>query len=140
VSKIYRRIKLQDGTARFYRDDILETGSDGQVKYYTDIPEGGLLKESNGARFDDVLDIDETPRQRLANTVVTEAARIASHAKKRGCSLREAAIFLTGEDSYKYGEPGSEKAKLAEAWRRHLPFVSEADLKVLIERGKFPQR
>jgi len=139
VSKIYRRIKLQDGSTRFYRDDILEE-ENGRVVYYTDIPEGGLLKESDGARFDDFLQIDETPRQRLANTVLNESARIASHAKKMKCSLREAALFLTGKDIYKYGEPGSESAKLAEAWKRYNPFVSEADLKVLIERGTYPQR
>jgi hypothetical protein len=139
VSKIYRRIKLQDGSTRFYRDDLLEE-KNGRVVYYADIPEGGLLKESDGARFDDFLQIDETPRQRLANTVLNESARIAQHAKKMGCSLRSAALFLTGEDSYKYGEPGSEKAKLAEAWKRYLPFVSEADLAELVKRGKFPQR
>jgi hypothetical protein len=110
VSKIFRKIRLQNGEARFYRDDILETGSDGQVVYHKSIPDGALLKESSGARFDDVLDIDETPRQRLANTVLNESARIAQHAKKRGCSLREAVLFLTGEDLYKYGEPGSESA------------------------------
>lgn len=101
-------------------------------------------------RFDDLHEltekelvawgIAETPQQRLADTVLSESARIAQHAKKRGCSLREAAIFLTGGDSYKYGEPGSESAKLAQAWKRYNPFVSEADLKVLIERGVYPQR
>jgi hypothetical protein len=138
VSKIYRRIKLQDGSTRFYRDDLLEE-KNGRVVYYADIPEGGLLKESDGARFDDFLQIDETPRQRLANTVLNESARIASHAKKRGCSLREAALFLTGEDIYKFGEPGSEGAKLAEAWRRYLPLASDADITGLVKRGVFPK-
>jgi hypothetical protein len=83
---------------------------------------------------------ETSPEQRLANTVLNESARIAQHAKKMGCSLRESALFLTGKDSYKHGAPDSEKAKLAEAWKRYSPLVSEADLAELVKRGKFPQR
>ncbi len=83
---------------------------------------------------------ETSPEQRLANTVLNESARIAQHAKKSGKSLRESALFLTGKDLYKFGEPGSESAKLAEAWRRYTPFVSDADLTELVKRGKFPQR
>ena len=74
----------------------------------------------------------------LANTVLNEAARIASHAKKFGKSLRETAICLTGKDLYKFGEPGSESAKLADAWKRYFPFFSEAELAELVKRGVFP--
>jgi hypothetical protein len=83
---------------------------------------------------------ETSPEQRLANTLLSESARIASHAKKMGCSLRSAALFLTGKDLYKFGPPDSEEAKLAEAWKRYSPFLSEADIRELVKRGKFPQR
>ena len=61
-------------------------------------------------------------------------ARIKAHAKKLKCSLREAAIYQTGTDLYKFGEPGSESFMLAEAWKNYCRFLRDEEIQSLIAR------
>jgi hypothetical protein len=145
MSKIFRRIKLQDGSTRFYRDDILEE-KNGRVVYYTEMPEGGLLKESNGARFDDVEQIDESPIRRNNGTrVVTESGktedRIQRAMRLHKMSFREASIFCGEADPGPSSKtPAAFTESLVKAWKDYCGgLISEADCRTLAERGISPE-
>jgi hypothetical protein len=143
MSKIYRRIKLQDGSTRFYRDDILEE-KNGRVVYYTEMPEGGLLKESNGARFDDVEQIDEKPiRRNNGSSVVTESTdedRVQRAMRIHKMSIREASIFCGLPDPGPSAKtPAAFTESLVKAWKEYAPWIKEADARTLAERGISPE-
>jgi hypothetical protein len=142
MSKIYRRIKLQDGSTRFYREDILEE-KNGRVVYYADIPEGGLLKESNGARFDDLEQIDEKPiRRNNGPSVVTESTdedRVQRAMRIHKMSFREATIFCGDKDPGPGAKtPAAFTESLVKAWKEYAPWIKETDARTLAQRGISP--
>jgi hypothetical protein len=69
----------------------------------------------------------------------TKEERIADYARKMKCNFREAALFLGYKDpGPNVNEPKSVIEARAERWRKYCGVISEADVRVLAEKGVEP--